>query len=170
MKKLLFLMGSIALGTAMGDPLTWTLQDVRFVDGGTASGWFVFDALTDSVGAYSISVLGGDTTTFPEFTYQMDVPPNLVAFASFTNKFIDFTTTSTREFRITPMTWMTDAGGVIALDVQNPFAFECFNCNPSRRFESGSIATLQSDAIPEPATGLLLLAGPVLLAVKRVVR
>ena len=32
--------------SAQAKPLTWTLQDVRFDDGGTASGFFVFDPET----------------------------------------------------------------------------------------------------------------------------
>ena len=35
-----------AAWSAQAKPLTWTLQDVRFDDGGTASGFFVFDPET----------------------------------------------------------------------------------------------------------------------------
>jgi hypothetical protein len=36
----------LAASSAQAKPLTWTLQDVRFDDGGTASGFFVFDPET----------------------------------------------------------------------------------------------------------------------------
>lgn len=42
---------------------------MTFTDGGIATGSFVWDADTHAIGAYDISVSGGNTNTFPLVSY-----------------------------------------------------------------------------------------------------
>ena len=148
-----FLLGATA---AHATPITWTLQDFVFNDGGVATGSFVYDADTDTVTSIAItttagSIRGGDTygvgtinvsdtlfdTIDPGFPVQVGVTTRLLF--SLANP-------------------MTNAGGTIA--VVNPFRFEftCANapaCDiPSelRSLVSGSITT---NAVPEPTAILL---------------
>src|SRR5690242_19918035 len=44
---------SLAPTLALANPVTWTLEDFVFADGGTATGSFVFDADTGPTGAFS---------------------------------------------------------------------------------------------------------------------
>jgi len=44
---------------AMAAPVKWTLSDITFDDGGTASGSFVYDANTNTYSAISVTTTGG---------------------------------------------------------------------------------------------------------------
>ncbi len=52
---------------ASADGITWSLSGVTFDDGGTASGSFVYDAVTNTVSAVNIVTTAG--TTFGGTTY-----------------------------------------------------------------------------------------------------
>ena len=61
-----------AVGAASATLVTWTLQNVRFDDGGTAAGFFVYnteghppDFPNDLLEAFDVKVSGGDISTFP---------------------------------------------------------------------------------------------------------
>ena len=137
--------------TANATPITWTLQNVVFNDGGVATGTFTYDADTDTLTNVSItttagSIRGGDTygvgtnnehdTLFDAintFPVQVGVTPRLI-----------FSLASP----------MTNAGGTIAIG--NPFRLEftCGNSNcqvitQGRSMVSGSINA------PEPTAMLL---------------
>src|SRR5260370_10515926 len=63
--------GSITQSTqvpASAGFVEWNLN-ASFTDGGIATGSFLWDALTDTIGPYSINVSGGNTTTFPPVSY-----------------------------------------------------------------------------------------------------
>jgi hypothetical protein len=53
---------------------TWHLQDATFNDGGTASGFFVYDTQSRDpntlLDSYDIMVTGGSTRDLPPFRYQ----------------------------------------------------------------------------------------------------
>lgn len=49
-------------------PIQWTLSDVLFEDGGTASGSFIYDASTNAYSAISITTSGGSLTPNATFT------------------------------------------------------------------------------------------------------
>jgi len=51
-----------AAGIAAAVPVTWTLENVQFDDGGTASGFFVFDADTKTVTNWDLVTQGGGGT------------------------------------------------------------------------------------------------------------
>src|SRR5262245_37165021 len=55
--------------SASAVPLTWTLMDAVFNDGGTAMGTFTYDAGTNVYLNFDISVAGGTVASFPSITY-----------------------------------------------------------------------------------------------------
>ena len=65
--SILFLLLGLAPG-ASADSVTWTLHDVLFSDGATASGSFVYDASTNKVSAVNITTTGG--SLFGGATYR----------------------------------------------------------------------------------------------------
>jgi hypothetical protein len=159
---------SLALAATLNAaPLTWVLENAAFTDGGTATGWFVFDADTEQVLSYSILTSGGNTSVFPAFLFQNGAPDNLGAYydpynggfmfdSSFTNGYPD-----DLQLRLAPVGGvLTDAGGVLSLDLNSPWQAECYNCSPYRVFQSGELSST-----PEPGSGLMaLLAAALTLA------
>jgi hypothetical protein len=163
------------VGVVLATPLTWTLQNVTFSDGGTATGSFVYDASTETVVSYSISVSGGNTTVFPPFVYQNGGADNTGTSVVSGDGVIDFNTDLESGFHqrflalpVLPL----PASGTQALDLTNPYGAECYDCNPYRTFASGQVV---SSAAPSPTTvpvlsrwalaglAILLLAAGVLL-------
>lgn len=136
----------------------WTLTGVTLDDGGTASGSFVYNADTQTIGAFTISVQGGNTRTFPAFTWNGTtanaVIPDLFSGFNFV------ALTGTREFRVDPLGSLTNAGGTVALDLGSLYGGDCFNCTPSRLVTAGSlVGRAVAGAVPEPATWGMMLLG-----------
>ena len=175
MRRMVLLLGALALTTALvtapaaiAAPLTWTLNNAVFNDGGTVTGSFVWDAATYSFGDYSFTVSGGDTATFTPFTYTNANASTDYMFTPTYNFLYDlfiFGTDTTnpafgprsRTLYILPSTTLTDAGGSVALDISSSLnGGECYYCDPSRPFVSGS---LSAAAVPEPASWAMMVAG-----------
>jgi len=168
MRKIL-LFFAIAVAANAG-PITWTLSDAVFGDGGTAVGSFVYDASIQIVLSYSILTSGGNETTFPPFLFQNGAPDNTGVFVSTGADYISFHSSFTNgnlngvDLRIGPVSGLTDAGGVVDLDLSD--SVECYNCSPFRLFVSGQMIAEEA-AVPEPSTialTLLPLALGVILA------
>lgn len=70
MRKIIFVLMIVIAPLVSAAPITWQLSDAVFSDGGTVTGSFVYDADTDKVSSWSISVAGGDTVSFPPKTYS----------------------------------------------------------------------------------------------------
>ncbi len=126
--------------------LTWTLKNVIFDDGGQAVGSFNYDANTNTLSNWNISVSGGNESTFPPLTYapsnsETDIFDNVYLFG--------LNDDSLREIRFEPISSLTNAGGTIPFNPASIFASECYNCSPFRAFVSGS---LTAKAVPEPLT------------------
>ena len=62
--------------TTLAEPLTWSLDNVTFNDGGIATGSFTIDASLNSVLNWNISVSGGDQVVFPTFNYTPATAPS----------------------------------------------------------------------------------------------
>src|ERR1700736_6020723 len=60
----------LSCSAAKANPVTWTLSGVTFTDGGIANGSFVYDAASNTISAWSITVVGGDTSLFSPFIYN----------------------------------------------------------------------------------------------------
>ncbi|MFZ0427921.1 MAG: hypothetical protein WAO20_07375 [Acidobacteriota bacterium] len=132
---------------AFGAVTRWTLSGVTFSDGGTAEGFFDLNAAPGTLGVvenWQITVSGGNAGLFPEFTYT---PENTTA-----NRFnggnpqpeISFNEADTRrQLRVTPVGALTDAGGVVDIDLETAGngsgSIECFNCAPARVITAGSL-------------------------------
>ncbi|MBW4684938.1 MAG: PEP-CTERM sorting domain-containing protein [Komarekiella atlantica HA4396-MV6] len=153
--KLAFVTGAtVALGSVIGIniksasavTLTWTLNNVIFNDGGQALGSFNYDANTNILSNWNISVSGGNESTFPPLTYT----PNNSETNIFDNVYLfGLNDDSLRQIRFEPISNLTNAGGTIPFNPASIFASECYNCSPFRAFASGS---LTAQAVPEPLT------------------
>ena len=141
-------------------PITWNLNIAVFADGGTAVGSFVYNALTTTVVSYSIQTSAGSDPAFPGFLYQNGAPNNIGASVFPIGDIILFDTSFNNgplnglQLRLAPVAGLTDAGGVVSLDLVNTVMAECYNCDPYRLFVSGEMV---SASVPEPATVLLVL-------------
>ncbi|MEM9388530.1 MAG: hypothetical protein AAGA68_26040 [Pseudomonadota bacterium] len=150
--------------TANAMPITWTLQDVIFSDGGTASGSFAFDAASEEF--FNIDITTAQDTyiaTNPESSGG----PDLLSFAA---DAVAVNGLSVLALELS--TNMTDAGGTIALlpavDVPGGtgFSFEgtcagtpaCFGIVTNRSLVSGFIVAAPQ-TVAEPAGALLGLVG-----------
>ena len=56
-------------GPVQAVPVLWTLSGGTFEDGGTLSGFFIFDVDTSIASDWSLAVTGGNTANFPPVTY-----------------------------------------------------------------------------------------------------
>jgi hypothetical protein len=152
-----FLFGSISIfllpwitGTALATSVQYSIDDVAFEDGGTATGTFVYDTDLDEITDWSVSVSGGNEDTFPPLSYTPesstigrldfgDLQPSIILRVLGTES-------SRRALRITP-TLPLAQGGEIPLQLGTAGGgVECFNCFPSRSVISGSLIT--EDLVP----------------------
>jgi len=72
---------SLILGLSLGaparaEPITWTLTDIVFDDGGTASGTFVYDEATQSPTDVNIQTSDGTTLLGTVYTIVLATNPN----------------------------------------------------------------------------------------------
>lgn len=153
---------------AFSFPITWTIQNGIFDDGGVANGFFLFDSDTTCGGTcvvafpnWDIVAVGGNTTVFFPFEFT---PANSTGVFSpslsgkegfvFTSNATFRSNNQPLQLRIIPVSPLTDVGGTISIDFANIFQGECFNCDPFRRFADGSVTT-----IPEPRSIFLFIIG-----------
>ena len=131
-------------------PKTWTLGEVAFSDGATASGSFVFDAATHVASDWNITTTAGagfSVTTYTPgnstFSYfNFGNPQNTLQFQS--NTEVGPSGSNYRQIRITPLAALTNAGGAVDIDLATASggsgSVECFNCSPFREITSGSLS------------------------------
>ena len=157
-------------------PITWNIVGGTFSDGGTFSGTFTYDYdntnLVGSITDWNIVVTGGDTTIFPDFTYDSNngtakrflsiaasnagLEPMLWFESDVTNQF-----RRTRELRITPLASLDGSlstvgitpASLIPTNLVSSGAEECFQCSPFRSVTGGNFVMA---TIPEPSTVALL--------------
>jgi hypothetical protein len=157
---------AIMLGAAAhAGPALWTFDNVNFqYDGGTVSGSFTFDADTGSIGSFDISVAG-----HPAWLTGLGGPADATfessagATANYSAQYnaLFFVLSPDRYLVVTPTSYLTDAGGTVALtigennlygtsDVFNGFGISAV---------SGTISSEGAAAAPEPASWALMLGG-----------
>ena len=140
-----FTLSAMAVQTA---PVKWEISGLTFADGGSGSGYFVFDADTEAVSDWKIDVAGGSTNQLPAIQYNVSNSAAIVGVvANYSDEIqIQFKFPSDRQLRITPVSALTNSGGSIAIDTQTGAGgsggVECINCNPFRLITGG---TLRSD-------------------------
>jgi hypothetical protein len=139
---------------AFAFPVTWTLSGATFNDGGTATGSFVYDADTNTLSSWSVSVAGGNTGTFPPITYDTTSGSSSVSGqgATTTGVMLCIGGCGSRELRMPSVSALTDTGGTIAIDTANLYQGECFNCSPYRPFNAGSFVGTAAPTITSAAS------------------
>jgi hypothetical protein len=170
----LFFCFSLWVSFSHAAPLTWNLDGVTFDDGGNITGSFVFDADSNSVIDWNMSVSGGDDSVFPAFSYTPETITSVGVFVSGTvQRLIFFVDNSaqggepdSRLLSLTTDALLTNAGGSVTLltQISTPQGLfesvECYNCNPFRLIVGGTL-----NAVPVPnaiwlfGSGLLGLIG-----------
>ena len=147
--------------------LTWTLQNVVFDDGGTASGSFVFDADTNTYSAINVtttdgSVLGGSVYQFANFEAGTLDADSVLLVAAANPGF------GTPAFNMNLDEAMTNAGGTISIAMAPPpLAFEstCLTSVCSSFFSIDRVVVSGTiTAVPVPAAVWLFASAMGLLA------
>ncbi|XSC47177.1 PEP-CTERM sorting domain-containing protein [Bradyrhizobium sp. RDT10] len=138
---------------AQASIIDWTLANVFFSDGGSASGTFSTDSTTGDVVSFDITTTLGTKLAGTVYeTAGAELYNNFWGPQSFLIK--NRTTFYDLELAfVDPLT----APGVISLALQRA-SYECRNCSPARIVISGE-AVAAVAAVPEPATWAMLLMG-----------
>lgn len=137
---------------AIAFPVTWTLSGATFSDGGTATGSFVYDADTNTLSNWSVSVAGGNTGTFPPMTYDTTTASGTISGQGATLTGVMLSAAGNRQLRMPSVSALTDTGGTIAIDFANLYQGECFNCSPYRAFTTGNLVGTAAPTITSAAT------------------
>ena len=137
---------------AVADSITYSLEDVTFNDGGTASGTFSVDSSTGDLLSYDIITTAGSLQ--PGFDY--DASDSFIdgdnIFAP--DSFLVFETADSRGLYINfGFVGSLTSGGTISLDDSN--SWECADCGGLRQVVSGDATT----SVPEPASLAIFGAG-----------
>ena len=130
--------GLVCAPGAFAFPVTWTLSGATFNDGGTATGSFVYDADTNTLSNWSVSVAGGNTGTFPPVTYDTTTAGSYYSPGNATTLGVNLSIGS-RQLRMPGTSALSDAGGTMAINLASPAQGECFNCSPYRLFTAGNL-------------------------------
>jgi hypothetical protein len=141
--------GLLMLGASLPSqaiPISWTLNNVTFGDGATASGSFMFDASTHTSSSYSVSFTGG---ILSDLVY--DAGNSDFSYGGFgANSFIVSSNDGHRYFNFAFTDALTDAGGIVQLLPTD--SYECANCSPFRLVVSGEVTAQAASVVPEPAS------------------
>lgn len=164
--------GLVLLGaalTAQATPVTWTLNNVTFDDGGAASGWITYDSADPHASLFNVTLTAGSLQT--AFTFHK---AQISVAALGDNSFLDYPgfgpnnfflweigSADPRNFNFSFASPLTDAGGTH--DLLTASSYDCKNneCDKARMVTGGSLTTLVTgpgpNGVPEPATlGLML--------------
>jgi hypothetical protein len=156
MKARLLGVGMLLLGAAFialpsnASTIDWTLTNVTFNDGGTASGTFESDSTTGFVTAFDITTAAG--STLGGFVYDsatvfdnVDISTQL------------YVLTDSSYLRLAFMNPLTSAG-VDLIDATGGISYECLACSPFRLVTGGEALGVNTTPLPAAlplfATGL----------------
>lgn len=158
------------LSCAQASPVLWTLTDVLFFDGGTASGSFVYDAATDTYSGVSITTT--DSLSVPNATYTSVVSGTDYDAALVPSAMPDLT--GQPLLQLIFQFPLTDAGGLVLLydpffPAYSSFDGSCLNAGCTsvdygRLIVDGGIIGTPYSAVPVPAAAPMLLSALGLLA------
>ena len=167
MKKIIVaLVLAVFAGSAQAAPNLWTLDNVVFEDGGTATGTFLYDADADIYSAISVTTTVG--STLPGEFYQFENPDLNSNATSLFLTAIANPVIGTQAFNMNLDSALTNAGGIVVLATPPPItAFEStcavdpcifFQTSDNRAVTSGTVFA-QSAPVPEPSSALLFPVG-----------
>jgi hypothetical protein len=131
---------------ALATPIKWTLSDVKFTDGATASGSFFYDGDTKKGSLFNVSTSAGILSAFH---YEPATSGLFTGGGAGPNNFILMTNDGRRYLNFSFLDPLSNAGGTLNINLSS--GYECLNCNPSRHMVSGSVTTLSAN-VPEPGT------------------
>jgi hypothetical protein len=135
--------------------LAWTLSNVTFADGATATGTFTTDSTNGNLVSYNLFTTAG--SSLGAFHYDANTSKkygdNNFGPNSFLVQTLDFHRYINLEFN-NPLT----GGGFDAITITNESSFECNNCNPNRYVTAG-YATSVTASVPEPLSWALMVVG-----------
>jgi hypothetical protein len=150
-----FLLSAMTIQAA---PVKWEISGLTFADGGSGSGYFVFDADTAAVSDWEIDVAGGTTTDLPAIQYNVNNSSSDARASDFSDELMIVfdINIGLRQLRITPFSSLTNSGGSIAIDTQTLLngsgSVECISCAPFRIITGGTLTAPP----PEPTLQLIL--------------
>ena len=135
----------------------WTLTDVTFEDGGTATGSFAFDAGSNAFSDILLTTTAG--SSFPGTVYSAFQAGNAITMQ---------TANGLSVLQLAFVDALTDIGGTVALgsnsDGRSPFEGICVDSVPCRGYSSirniiAGAVTTEAAALSEPGSLSLLLIG-----------
>ncbi|MCX7099612.1 MAG: hypothetical protein NTV43_17095 [Methylococcales bacterium] len=155
---LAFICAAMGGWPAQASIIEWTLNNVTFSDGGTASGSFIWNSSTNAISTWTIQVSGG-STDFLAISYTPFQPSGTggtlfgnnagVTFSLFDSHAPAYASSSLRYLVLAMVAPLNAHGGSLAMaTLAGGFpsqGFECFNCNPGRSVTSGEI-----EGVPVP--------------------
>lgn len=139
--------------TASATPILYTLDNVTFVDGTSATGSITFDADTKRSSDFSILTSQG---ILSPFSWNPSDSGLYYGGGAGPNNFTLITRDGRRVFNFSFLNPFTNAGGSNLINIAS--TYECNNCGTFRRVTGGSLTSQAVSAVPEPSTTALLLA------------
>ena len=149
---------------ASADGITWSLSGVTFADGGTASGSFVYDAVTNTVSSVNIvttagTTFGGNTYTALDPGFDPPVPFDIPVVPNASG---DLTGTMVFDMEL-PMPGLTNLGGAVILLTDLAAEDVCSNSDCSQvadsPFRMVTAGELVSPVVTTPEPPAFLLVG-----------
>lgn len=137
---------------AVAGDIRWTLSNVTFDDGGTASGWFEYDSGADRVLGWSIQTSGGDARG--GFDYETNDDPAVQGPGDFLFAGND---QANPYLRLIVDGTFPGNGGAVALLTGPDGGYECGNCDGVRFVNHGSLVGVA--VAPEPTSWAMMVGG-----------
>ena len=144
--------------TIQATPVKWEISGLTFTDGGSGSGYFVFDADTAAVSDWEIDVAGGTTTELPAIQYNVNNSSSDVRATDLYDELSIVFDIGLRQLMITPFSSLTNSGGSIEIDTQSYVSgagsIECISCvsdnDPYRNIDGGTLTASSASSSDAP--------------------